>query len=121
MEKRFEWHCREPDCCVFVGGTEQFDIYMAHCNTQPYDPSVVFCGSGEKCEWDNQADMDAAIDKVVAEGPCECLTTGACTCPVWRMGKSDLDALVAAQHFVHNFFPSPVAVAMNKIRNGEEL
>jgi L-ascorbate metabolism protein UlaG (beta-lactamase superfamily) len=41
LEPRKPWTCTTEGCCVFMGGTAEFDIYMANCHKKPYDPHVL--------------------------------------------------------------------------------
>ena len=40
LKPRFNWHCDTAGCCVFAGGTEDYDIYMGECHKHPWDPGV---------------------------------------------------------------------------------
>lgn len=108
LKPRFNWNCSTKDCCVFVGGTADYDIYMAMCHERPYDPMVVFVAQhGGLFDFENQAEMDAQIDKWAYTG-------------AWP-DEAAREAVLAAQNFVHCFFPSPVRVAMDRLARGEEL
>lgn len=94
LKPRYEWECNEPGCCVFMGGTADFDIYMADCHVSPHDPHVLFVGYvGLAYEFKTIKKMDESM-------------------PSYR-DYHDYDALLAAQVFVHLFFPN------NTTTNGE--
>jgi hypothetical protein len=86
LNKRYEWVCSEPGCCVFMGGTADFDIYMADCHKSPHNPHVLLIGDvGMQYEFTDVKNMDEFM-------------------PIYR-DYHDYDALLAAQTFVHLFFP----------------
>lgn len=108
LRKRFKWDCNTKGCCVFVGGTDDYDIYMTNCHRSPYDPMVVFVADwGEAFEFESQVDMDEQMDKWAYTG-------------AWPDEVSK-EALLTAQNFVHCFFPSPVRVAMDRLARGDDL
>lgn len=102
LRPRHPWSCAESGCCQFVGGTEDFDIYMGKCNEQPYDPAVVLV-SNEGCEYEfgNQKEFASFVESVATE--------------------SEIGQLGLALTFVQCFFPTPVRVAMDRMAKGEEL
>ena len=52
LEPRFRWPCYEEGCCVFAGGTAEYDIYMGGCHAKPWDPSIVLVhGDPDAREW----------------------------------------------------------------------
>ena len=54
LKPRFEWHCDAEGCCVFAGGTEDYDIYMGKCHEHPWDPGVIIVADGDlDYEFDN--------------------------------------------------------------------
>lgn len=86
IRPRYEWGCIEPGCCVFMGGTADFDIYMADCHKSPHNPHVLLIGDvGLQYEFETVKKMDEVIPNF--------------------HGDADYDALLAAQAFVHLFFP----------------
>lgn len=102
LRPRHPWSCTESGCCQFVGGTEDYDIYMGKCNEQPYDPAVVLVSdAGNEYEFGNQKEFASFVESVAT--------------------KSEIGRLGLALTFVQCFFPTPVRVAMDKMAKGEEL
>lgn len=121
LSPRFNWHCDTDGCCVYVGGVTDYDIWMGACHTQPYDPQVLFVADhGCEYEFNNQAEMDKVIDKLITS-VCECPTTLDCNCGADLPSIEARDAMLAAQRFVHTFFPSPLAVALDRLAKGQDL
>lgn len=102
LKPRFNWNCSTKGCCVFVGGTADYDIYMSMCHERPYDPMVVFVAEqGEMFDFESQADMDEQIDK-------------------WEQTDTVPDkAVLTAQNFVHCFFPSIERIALDALAREE--
>lgn len=91
LNKRYEWSCNEPGCCVFMGGTADFDIYMADCHKLPHNPHVLLIREGGmQYEFETVKKLDELVVRV-ANGEDD--------------DYHDYDALLAAQTFVHLFFP----------------
>lgn len=71
LKPRYEWTCEAPGCCVFMGGTEDYDIYMSHCHKRPHNPMVTLIGPDEHddCEFDNQAALASHVESHGDEQP----------------------------------------------------
>jgi len=104
LEPRWEWRCEHTGCCVFVGGTEDFDIYMGKCHERPWDPMVLLIKDDRlEYEFETQGAFAKNLDKIDD-----------------RSG-AERAALGLALTFVQCFFPTPERVAMDKIAKGEPL
>ena len=102
LRPRFNWGCVTPGCCQFVGGTEDYDIYMGECHEKPYSPCILLVHEyGLDYEFGNQKEFASFVESVATEDE------------VGRLGL--------ALTFVQCFFPTPVRVAMDKMAKGEEL
>jgi hypothetical protein len=109
LEPRTKWPCSTVGCCVFVGGTAYYDIYMGRCHEKPYEPHVIlvpidgtmYTEFTSVSDFERQmADPDSMILQEYPKKP---------------------DELGAALTFVQCFFPTPVRTAMDKMARGEEL
>ena len=98
LEPRFNWTCYEPGCCVFSGGTADYDIYMGKCHERPWNPGVLLViADGLDYEFENRESFASwlgdADDKSGAHR----------------------EALGHALAFVQCFFPTPERWALNEL------
>lgn len=99
LKPRFDWKCYEPGCCVYTGGTEEFDIYMGKCHERPWDPSVILVGEDElQYDFENQESFAKNLEKVDDKSAAE------------------REALRRALTFVQCFFPTPERWTLNEMR-----
>lgn len=101
LKPRFPWKCDVDGCCVFMGGTAVYDVWMASCHVRPLDPAVMLRTEDHRFEFDNRAEMNHSIDNC-------------------RNGVQPRDrpALREAQTFVNTFFPTPVRAALDAMDKG---
>lgn len=98
LKPRFKWDCSEPGCCVYVGGTDKYDIYMAMCHQRPWDPMVLLADEeGCQYEFENQESFAENLEKVDDRSAAE------------------REALGTALTFVQCFFPTPERWALNEL------
>lgn len=92
LTPRFKWECDVAGCCVFMGGTEHYDIYMGKCHERPYNPLVLLVsGDGLDHEYEDVGQM--ADSKLAAKD----------------------EALGLALTFVQCFFPTPERLMLDQI------
>lgn len=92
LTPRFRWTCYEPGCCVFMGGTQSFDIYMGNCHTRPYNPLIILV-SDDGLDYEFE-DVNAMAD---------------------HQGVKEDEALGLALTFVQCFFPTPERLMLDQI------
>jgi hypothetical protein len=102
LTPRFKWHCDEPGCCVFTGGTEDYDIYMGKCHERPWDPQVILLAEyGMDYEFDTAEEFAKHLEGVN------------------DMSAAERDALGTALTFVQCFFPTPERWVLNEMRKND--
>lgn len=98
LKPRFNWACIEPGCCVFSGGTAEYDIYMGKCHERPWNPGVLLvAATGLDYEFENQEAFAKALEAI----------------------RDEDDALGRALAFVQCFFPTPERWALNEARKND--
>lgn len=104
LKPRWKWSCDEVGCCVFVGGTEHYDIYMGKCHDKPWDPAVLLIGEESHLhyEFENQEQMAKSLEEVDDRSAAE------------------REALGLAANFVACFFPTPERVALDALAREED-
>jgi hypothetical protein len=104
LNRRFEWNCSDPGCCVFMGGTDKFDIYMGECHKRPHDPEVLFLtGCGADFSFANRADMECWVKE--HGDVCDCPLNDECTCAAHFPSDEEKADFITAVLFVRLFFP----------------
>jgi len=109
LEPRKPWTCTTEGCCVFMGGTAEFDIYMANCHKKPYDPHVLLVPVDGVMY--TEFNSVGHFEREMADPESQLL----------HQHRDKVSELGAALTFVQCFFPTPVRVAMDKMARGEEL
>lgn len=98
LNKRYHWNCNEQGCCVFVGGTEDYDIYMGKCHERPWDPAVLLISDeGQDYEFETQERMHKHLEEVN------------------DVSASERAKLGMAADFIRCFFPTPERVALDAL------
>lgn len=98
LKPRFKWTCIEPGCCVFSGGTEEWDIYMSGCHKSPWQPGVLLIrDDGFDLEFENAEAFAKHL---------ECVDD---------RSAAEREALGRALTFVQCFFPTPERWALNEL------
>jgi hypothetical protein len=101
LTPRFDWHCDTAGCCVFSGGTAEYDIYMGKCHEHPWDPLVLLIDeSGLGYEFENQEEFARHLEEVNDRS------------------ADEREALGRALAFVQCFFPTPERWALNELAKG---
>ena len=102
LEPRFNWTCYEPGCCVFSGGTAEYDIYMGKCHERPWNPNVLLVGDDDDYyEFTNQKEFAERLKEEEFWGP------------------ETRETLGHALAFVQCFFPTPERWALNEMRKDD--
>lgn len=97
LKPRFDWICYDTGCCVYVGGTEDYDIYMGKCHQRPWDPQVILVGESDRqYEFENQESFAKHLDKAAHS-------------------DAEREALGRALTFVQCFFPTPERWTLNEL------
>lgn len=98
LKPRFDWHCDTAGCCVYAGGTEDYDIYMGKCHEHPWDPSVILLTEyGLDYEFDNAEAFARWLEDVDDKSAAE------------------REVLGRALAFVQCFFPTPERWTLNEL------
>lgn len=98
LKPRFDWRCYTAGCCVYTGGTEDYDIYMGKCHERPWDPQVLLIHEDElDYEFENQESFAHWLEKVDDKSAAE------------------REALGRALTFVQCFFPTPERWTLNEL------
>ena len=98
LKPRFDWTCYDIGCCVYVGGTEDYDLYMGKCHLRPWDPQVILVdGSDPQYEFKNQESFAKSLDKAA------------------QHSAAEREALGRALNFVQCFFPTPERWTLNEL------
>ena len=107
LKPRFPWMCGESGCCVFVGGTRDYDIYMTNCNRRAWNPGVLLVPE-EAFMFIEFNDVDELIHKhkQLLETPS-------------KEDREMVEKLGLALTFVQCFFPTPERVTLDQIRKDE--
>ena len=103
LKPRYNWRCDTAGCCVFVGGTEDYDIYMGNCHERPWGPAVLLVGEEDmQYEFENQEAFAKNLEEVDDRSAAERAKLG------------------LALTFVACFFPTPERVTLNELRKQDD-
>lgn len=102
LKPRFNWDCDETGCCVFSGGTEDYDIYMGKCHERPWDPNVILLAEyGLDYEFDNAEAFAKHLEGMSDRS------------------ATEQEVLGRALTFVQCFFPTPERWTLNELRKDD--
>jgi hypothetical protein len=102
LKPRFEWTCLDAGCCVFSGGTAEYDLYMGKCHERPWNPGVLLVvANGLDYEFENQEAFAKYLERMSDRS------------------ATEPEALGRALAFVQCFFPTPERWALNEARKND--
>ena len=119
LNKRHEWHCSEPGCCVFMGGAGRFDIYMGECNKRPHDPEILFLTEcGADFTFTDREEMENWVERIETN-VCDCGFDDDCTCDTRFDSAEEKAEFLTAVLFVRLFCPQPLGMSLTPNNQGE--